>query len=153
MVASELIFLNQKFDSQDDFFSFLAKESTENGYTTNTYLSALKERESRFPTGLEVFPGYGIAIPHVDTEHCLTDGVGFISLAEPLVFLDMEEGVKHIAVHYIFPLFLVDKNAHIDILQQMFSLIGQEEFFLGLQVPKDKLAMKLYLEEQFQKGC
>ncbi len=70
---------------------------------TDTYRSALIEREKMFPTGLDMeFLGKdlpNVAIPHTDTIHNLTENVVVVRLAKPVTFHNMIAPDKEV-YHY-----------------------------------------------------
>ena len=70
VIRNEVIFLNQSFDSTDELFSFIGKETNTLGLAKDTFESALKEREATYPTGLQL-EKIGVAIPLSYAEHII----------------------------------------------------------------------------------
>ena len=72
-------------DNQEQLFDQVATLLEDKKVVTDTYRSALIEREKMFPTGLDMeFLGKdlpNVAIPHTDTIHNLTENVVVVRLA------------------------------------------------------------------------
>ena len=137
MVEKDLIFLHQKFESRKESFVILNNYLLEKNIVTDDFLDALNEREDNFPTGLEFVEGFGVAIPHTESKYCKKDTIIFVQLDAPIIFRDMETGEEEINAKYIFLLTLTDPSGHIDVLQNLFSLISDKDFFTNLPKGED----------------
>ena len=92
------------------------------GYTKDTYVQALIDRERDYPTGLDV-DGYGVAIPHTSVDHVNNPGVAIAVLNHPVTFTQMGTDDETVGVRLVFMLAVVDPNKHIDELQRILAMI------------------------------
>ena len=96
---------------------------------TDTYRSALIEREKMFPTGLDMeFLGKdlpNVAIPHTDTIHNLTENVVVVRLAKPVTFHNMIAPDKEVEVSLLFFIINNSSSSQTNILAQLM------DFFTG----------------------
>lgn len=91
-----------------------------------SFKNAVLEREDSYPTGLQ-FDGYGIALPHTDSEHVIKSQIAIMTLEKPVKFIEMASTDKEIDVKTIFMLALKDSNQHIKILQKVMELLQDKE--------------------------
>ncbi len=121
-----LIFQNLKAEKTDDVFEKLGGEFIRCGYTKDSYINALKEREADFPTGLDI-GGFGIAIPHTDISHVYKDGVAIASLENPVSFIQMGTDDEPVDVNLVFMLSVKDPAKHMSHLQRIVEIIQDQE--------------------------
>ena len=99
--SKDLVFCLEA-DNQEQLFDQVATLLEEKKVVTDTYRSALIEREKMFPTGLDMeFLGKdlpNVAIPHTDTIHNLTENVVVVRLAKPVTFHNMIAPDKEVEV-------------------------------------------------------
>ncbi|MFI3284202.1 MAG: PTS sugar transporter subunit IIA [Erysipelotrichaceae bacterium] len=126
LVRDELTLLDVSCANQDELFTLIADVTLKLGYTKPSYLQAIKDRESQFPTGLPVLP-YAIAIPHTYPEHIAKNGIGVIRLNEPVEFNQMGSMDTKLSCKYIFPIFLEGK-LQVDALSSLMQLFQDAEF-------------------------
>ena len=103
--SKDLVFCLEA-DNQEQLFDQVATLLEEKKVVTDTYRSALIEREKMFPTGLDMeFLGKdlpNVAIPHTDTIHNLTENVVVVRLAKPVTFHNMIAPDKEVEVSLLF---------------------------------------------------
>ena len=101
-----------------------------------TFAAALARRESNYPTGLPV--SGGVAIPHTDAEHVITDTIAVATLATPLCFRAMG-GVEDVPlqVSTVFVLALSNPDEHVAILPRIVKSIQRPEFLASLCASTD----------------
>ena len=118
-----LIFIDLEASNSDEVFEQVGGAFTKAGYTKDSYVEALKERESEFPTGLDV-DGFGVAIPHTSVAHVNKAGTAIAVLKNPVTFHVMGgDDDETVEIKLVFMLAVVDPNKHIDELQQILAII------------------------------
>lgn len=109
-----------------EVLSNLADYLKEEKMVKESFKEAILEREKSYPTGLQ-FDGYGIALPHTDSEHVIKSQIAIMTLEKPVKFIEMASSDKEIDVKTIFMLALKDSNQHIKILQKVMELLQDKE--------------------------
>lgn len=109
-----------------EVLSSLADYLKEEKMVKESFKEAILEREKSYPTGLQ-FDGYGIALPHTDSEHVIKSQIAIMTLEKPVKFIEMASTDKEIDVKTIFMLALKDSNQHIKILQKVMELLQDKE--------------------------
>lgn len=109
-----------------EVLSNLADYLIEEKMVKESFKEAILEREKSYPTGLQ-FDGYGIALPHTDSEHVIKSQIAIMTLEKPVKFIEMASTDKEIDVKTIFMLALKDSNQHIKILQKVMELLQDKE--------------------------
>lgn len=109
-----------------EVLSNLADYLKEEKMVKESFKEAILEREKSYPTGLQ-FDGYGIALPHTDSEHVIKSQIAIMTLEKPVKFIEMASTDKEIDVKTIFMLALKDSNQHIKILQKVMELLQDKE--------------------------
>ena len=109
-----------------EVLSNLADYLIEEKMVKESFKEAILEREKSYPTGLQ-FDGYGIALPHTDSEHVIKSQIAIMTLEKPVKFIEMASTDKEIDVKTIFMLALNDSNQHIKILQKVMELLQDKE--------------------------
>ena len=109
-----------------EVLSNLADCLIEEKMVKESFKEAILEREKSYPTGLQ-FDGYGIALPHTDSEHVIKSQIAIMTLEKPVKFIEMASTDKEIDVKTIFMLALKDSNQHIKILQKVMELLQDKE--------------------------
>ena len=126
--SKDLVFCLEA-DNQEQLFDQVATLLEEKKVVTDTYRSALIEREKMFPTGLDMeFLGKdlpNVAIPHTDTIHNLTENVVVVRLAKPVTFHNMIAPDKEVEVSLLF--FIINNSS----LSQTNILAQLMDFFTG----------------------
>lgn len=109
-----------------EVLSNLADYLIEEKMVKESFKEAILEREKSYPTGLQ-FDGYGIALPHTDSQHIIKSQIAIMTLEKPVKFIEMASTDKEIDVKTIFMLALKDSNQHIKILQKVMELLQDKE--------------------------
>lgn len=81
-----LVFTDVDVSSSDDVMHQIGGALIREGYAKNSYIQALIERESKFPTGLDV-DGYGVAIPHTNGSYSFVRKMALMLPSVRFVFL------------------------------------------------------------------
>ena len=126
--SKDLVFCLEA-DNQEQLFDQVATLLEEKKVVTDTYRSALIEREKLFPTGLDMeFLGKdlpNVAIPHTDTIHNLTENVVVVRLEKPVTFHNMIAPDKEVEVSLLFFIINNSSSSQTNILAQLM------DFFTG----------------------
>lgn len=142
--------------SQKEIFESISELLVDNKMVTPNYYRALTEREQLFPTGLEtavlVEEGINVAIPHVEPEYCLQDGLVFVLNSAAIEWKDM---VKKEDLKVRFFVFIISSNGeeHMRALPMVIELFKNQKFQTAVtKVTNDEQLMKLinkYIEEKY----
>ena len=140
--SKDLVFCLEA-DNQEQLFDQVATLLEEKKVVTDTYRSALIEREKMFPTGLDMeFLGKdlpNVAIPHTDTIHNLTENVVVVRLAKPVTFHNMIAPDKEVEVSLLFFIINNSSSSQTNILAQLMDFFtgnGHLEALSKLTVPE-----------------
>ena len=66
-LKEKMIWLDSYCRDTSELFQMVANQALQLDLVTNAFLSKINERESCFPTGIQL-NGYGVAIPHTDPD-------------------------------------------------------------------------------------
>lgn len=117
-----LIHLHMDAATPNEVFEQLGGALIERGYSKDTYVDALKEREAQFPTGLDI-QGFGVAIPHTDAGYVMKETEGIATLKHPVKFIQMGSDDTPVMIKVVFMLAIEDPKTHIKKLQQILRII------------------------------
>lgn len=132
LLQEELIDLNCKSVSVEEFFAEKAKVLRELGYVTDTYETALLEREKEYPTGLEM-AAITIAIPHTMPEHIKKPFIYFNRLTQKgMQFIQMGTDDVVVEPQYILMLGITNPREQVALLAELMDLFNGEEFIDAL---------------------
>ena len=138
-------------DNQEQLFDQVATLLEEKKVVTDTYRSALIEREKMFPTGLDMeFLGKdlpNVAIPHTDTIHNLTENVVVVSLAKPVTFHNMIAPDKEVEVSLLFFIINNSSSSQTNILAQLMDFFTGNGHLEALSKLTDPEALYQYISD------
>lgn len=104
-----------------------------------SYIKAVLERETVFPTGLPLGK-INVAIPHTDTRHVQRPAIAVATLAKPVLFGNMGEPGSELAVQIVFLLAMTDPQAQVGLLQSLVAAFQNGEVLerlLQAAMPED----------------
>ena len=138
-------------DNQEQLFDQVATLLEEKKVVTETYRSALIEREKMFPTGLDMeFLGKdlpNVAIPHTDTIHNLTENVVVVRLAKPVTFHNMIAPDKEVEVSLLFFIINNSSSSQTNILAQLMDFFTGNGHLEALSKITEPEALFQYISE------
>ena len=138
-------------DNQEQLFDQVATLLEEKKVVTDTYRSALIEREKMFPTGLDMeFLGKdlpNVAIPHTDTIHNLTENVVMVRLAKPVTFHNMIAPDKEVEVSLLFFIINNSSSSQTNILAQLMDFFTGNGHLEALSKITEPEALFQYISE------
>ena len=148
--SKDLVFCLEA-DNQEQLFDQVATLLEEKKVVTDTYRSALIEREKMFPTGLDMeFLGKdlpNVAIPHTDTIHNLTENVVVVRLAKPVTFHNMIAPDKEVEVSLLFFIINNSSSSQTNILAQLMDFFTGNGHLEALSKLTEPEAMFQYILE------
>lgn len=148
--SKDLVFCLEA-DNQEQLFDQVATLLEEKKVVTDTYRSALIEREKMFPTGLDMeFLGKdlpNVAIPHTDTIHNLTENVVVVRLAKPVTFHNMIAPDKEVEVSLLFFIINNSSSSQTNILAQLMDFFTGDGHLEALSKITEPEAMFQYILE------
>ncbi|MDY4336777.1 PTS sugar transporter subunit IIA [Streptococcus sp. 21WXBC0057M1] len=148
--SKDLVFCLEA-DNQEQLFDQVATLLEEKKVVTDTYRSALIEREKMFPTGLDMeFLGKdlpNVAIPHTDTIHNLTENVVVVRLAKPVTFHNMIAPDKEVEVSLLFFIINNSSSSQTNILAQLMDFFTGDGHLEALSKLAEPEALFQYISE------
>ena len=148
--SKDLVFCLEA-DNQEQLFDQVATLLEEKKVVTDTYRSALIEREKMFPTGLDMeFLGKdlpNVAIPHTDTIHNLTENVVVVRLAKPVTFHNMIAPDKEVEVSLLFFIINNSSSSQTNILSQLMDFFTGNGHLEALSKITEPEALFQYISE------
>ena len=148
--SKDLVFCSEA-DNQEQLFDQVATLLEEKKVVTDTYRSALIEREKMFPTGLDMeFLGKdlpNVAIPHTDTIHNLTENVVVVRLAKPVTFHNMIAPDKEVEVSLLFFIINNSSSSQTNILAQLMDFFTGNGHLEALSKITEPEALFQYISE------
>ena len=138
-------------NNKEQLFDQVATLLEEKKVVTDTYRSALIEREKMFPTGLDMeFLGKdlpNVAIPHTDTIHNLTENVVVVRLAKPVTFHNMIAPDKEVEVSLLFFIINNSSSSQTNILAQLMDFFTGNGHLEALSKITEPEALFQYISE------
>lgn len=122
----KLVQLSIKGRTQEEIFTYVAKQLTEAEMVTDDYLAAVQEREMLFPTGL-LTQNLTIALPHTDPEYVKKPFVFIARSNQAVPFYQMGDGRELLVNNYFF-LGITDAKAQVGLLQAFMTLFMNDQF-------------------------
>ncbi len=119
------IFIKKSFKDKKEALEFFSDNLMDRGKILDGFKEALLEREENYPTGLLV-GDINLAIPHADHIYVKESEILLCTLENPILFQRMDKPEEVVEVSIIILLAISDPNAHIKVLQRLFSLIQDQ---------------------------
>ena len=136
-LKESLIMMDLEASSSQDVFQKLGSALTREGYTKDSYIEALSEREKNFPTGLDI-NGIGVAIPHTDVSHVNKPGIAIGLLKNPVSFIQMATDDEEVKVKLVFMLSVINPEVHLEELKQILAIIQDTDVLKKLTEAEEK---------------
>ncbi|WP_255307031.1 PTS sugar transporter subunit IIA [Paraliobacillus sp. PM-2] len=126
LYQKDLIF-SSNATTQQEVFTEISSMLLEKGIVKESFKDAIIERESNYPTGLDLSPVAeglpNVAIPHTDTEHCDAKAVVFIKLTNPIPFNNMIAPDNELNVNYLFMIINNEKTNQTNVLSELMAFM------------------------------
>lgn len=130
------IVLGVKASSDQEVIRILAARLEALGYVKPSYADAVIARELALPTGLPLGGTNNVAVPHTDPHHVIRPGLALATLAEPVLFSNMEDPDEKISVRAVFLMALNDKDKQVEMLQEIAGAIQSPDIMAALIAAK-----------------
>ena len=111
-----------------------------------SWAKAVLLREREFPTGLPT--PIPVAIPHTDSVHVITDGIGFFRAIKPIKFGEMGATDQFVDVQIIIPLLISNHEEQVNLLMKVITAVQDEKFVAKLLVATDLLEIAALFSEK-----
>ena len=126
MFDAKIALFHQDVQGKEAALKLLAEEFMKSGVAKETFYDGLIAREKNYATGLTL-NNMCVAIPHTDPEHVNRTQVGFMSLKEPVEFIEMGTDDKKIPVTMMFMLALKEAHQQLDMLMKLMDVFQNDE--------------------------
>ncbi len=126
MFDEKIALFHRHAKDKEEALRILADEFMNSGVAKDTFYDGLINREKDFATGLSL-NNMCVAIPHTDPEHVNRTQIGFMSLEEPVEFIEMGTEDKKIPVTLIFMLALKEAHQQLDMLMKLMDVFQNDE--------------------------
>ncbi len=153
MNFSVLVVASQDFHNWQDCFKMLANLLAKEEKVKTGFWESVFTREQNFPTGLQVTPSIGIAIPHPSDPTLVNEStVAATILPHPIEVNSMADPEEKIMVSVVLMLALKGSEDHLMMLQQMMETFQDEELLQKLFALKEEKEIQEFLEEKLGKN-
>lgn len=130
LFKSELTFESDT-KTKEEVFKNIGNYLQEKGYVTEEFTQEIIKREDNYPTGLDlslVSPDISnVAIPHTETQYCLTNNIVLVKLKNTLPFYNMIKPDQELDVKYLFIIINSNKTAQTDVLSGLMDYFTNEQ--------------------------
>ena len=123
---AKIALFHKHAENRDEALKMLADEFMNSGVAKDTFFTGIIEREKVFATGLSL-DNMCVAIPHTDPEHVNRTQIGFMSLTEPVEFIEMGTDDKVIPVTMMFMLALKEAHEQLDMLMKLMDVFQDND--------------------------
>lgn len=137
LICDDLCELDLDVSSTDEFFEYMSKKAKALGYVNDQFLSAIKERESQYPTALPVVP-FPVAIPHSDPINIVKQFIAPIRLKKEIDWCEMANNDSILKVRIVFLLGFKREEGHVELLQVLLKNFQDESIMSSLLEAKTK---------------
>lgn len=136
-LKENLIFPELEVKNSSEIMEEMGAVFIREGLCKESYITALINRESEFPTGIDV-DGFGIAIPHTDVSHVNEAGIGIAILKEPVRFIQMGTDDEEVDTKVVVMLAVDDPQKHLSTLQSILGILQDKNVLFQLSNAKEK---------------
>lgn len=139
-------FHRAKYPSYQAYLAATAARLTEKGYVYATFADALLKREEAFPTGL-MTKTIAIAMPHADFAYVKKEAIDITIFEKPVDFKRMDDPRQSVKAEVAFLLLLKEAHAHLQVLQELTSLL-QDPALATILTVQNKEELLRWLKER-----
>lgn len=145
-LTEKFVWLKAPVQTPLEIFEEVNKKCMDHGFINETFLGKIIERESLFPTGLQM-DGYGVAIPHTDPECINKQFIAVIIPEEEVSFNRMDDVNASVNVKLVFVLGLNQPHSQLAVLQELMLLLQNKDIVENIKNTVDKKYLINYLTE------
>jgi len=129
-IDKDLIFIDPEVKDTDMLFELMCAGLEKKGWVEADFFTSLKERERKFPTGLDTGK-IKIAIPHTDPDKVIIEGMAVAVIKKPLDFAEMGyPGKRLVPVSIVFLLLL--KKGKVEFYHKLLNKIKNSDILLKI---------------------
>lgn len=151
MLHEDLIDLSVKATTEDDLFNIIGNRLLQKGYVNEGYLTGIKEREEKYPTGL-ITQYLNIALPHSDSEFIETPFIYIVRLTNPVLVKQMGDS-QEMEVHDLFFLGIKDSTKQVNLLSQLMEMFMDKRFVTDYISYKNEFEIFELISNYIKKGA
>ena len=126
MFDAKIALFHKHAADQNEALKMLADEFMNSGVAKDTFYDGIINREKVFATGLTL-NNMCVAIPHTDPEHVNRTQIGFMTLDEPVEFIEMGTEDNKIPVTMMFMLALKEAHQQLDMLMKLMDVFQNDD--------------------------
>lgn len=151
MLHEDLIDLSVEATTEDELFNIIGNRLLQKGYVNEGYLTGIKEREEKYPTGL-ITQYLNIALPHSDTEFIETPFIYIVRLTNPVLVKQMGDS-QEMEVHDLFFLGIKDSTKQVNLLSQLMEMFMDKKFVTDYISYKNEVEVFELISNYIKKGA
>lgn len=137
LICDELCELDLDVKNTDEFFEVMSEKAKNLGFVTDSFLDAIKKRETDYPTALPTEP-YPVAIPHSDPVNIEKQFIAPVRLKNPIDWCEMANNDSILQVQIVFLLGFKKEEGHVELLQVLLQNFQDESIMNHLLQAKTK---------------
>lgn len=131
-----LIFTEMKARNWREILQRTGTVMQQKGYAKESYVQALIDRETRYPTGIDMGET-GVAIPHTDTSEIKKEGIAVVILKDPVAFGQMGTENGTVMVKIVLVLGIKESGSQVERLKKIMSIIQDKNILHRLENVRD----------------
>ncbi|MEK4948657.1 PTS sugar transporter subunit IIA [Carnobacterium sp. FSL W8-0810] len=151
MLYEDLIDLSVTATTEDELFNIIGDRLLQKGYVNEGYLTGIKEREEKYPTGL-ITQYLNIALPHSDSEFIETPFIYIVRLTNPVLVKQMGDS-QEMKVHDLFFLGIKDSTKQVNLLSQLMEMFMDKRFVTDYISYKNEFEVFELISDYIKKGA
>ncbi|WP_110954666.1 PTS sugar transporter subunit IIA [Anaerosinus massiliensis] len=133
----DLIALDVEALNSESIIKELGQRMLAKNYVKDSYITAVLNRESKLPTGLDL-GAFCVAIPHTDSEHVNKSNFAVGILKNPVAFHSMSDPTKELEIGLVFLLAVKDAKAQVGLLGSLMKVFQNVELMKQIKSAKSK---------------
>lgn len=133
----DLIALDVEAQNSESIIRELGQRMLAKNYVKDSYITAVLNRESKLPTGLDL-GDFCVAIPHTDSEHVNKSSFAVGILKQPVTFHSMSDPTKNLNIGLVFLLAVKDAKAQVGLLGSLMKVFQNVELMKQIKSAKSK---------------
>lgn len=152
VINKDFIVIDAEIVTQKESIDLAEKLFRKRNYVKDGYAKATKNREEKYPTGLQT-ESMAIAIPHTDPEYANQTAVGCIIPKKPIEFIAMGTPDKSLNCEIIFPIIVNQSKDQVKMLKELMKIFNNSDALYKIknaQSAEDVLEVLGILNEKVQ---
>lgn len=146
-IHKDTIKVNLAASDREEVISTLAKLLEHKGVVNMHFGQSAVERERSFPTGMPTQP-FAIAFPHADSTTVYRSSLAIGTLAQPVLFRNMENPAEELTVRAVFLIASRNPREHVSILRQLSRFFKEPENLNQLLQISSKEELYSWMEKE-----